>query len=107
MQRLTCTAGHEWVRAPAPGRPPRACPEHASPVSRQAAERHRVFYAPHPRAVVVKVSRSPEERSESARRAALARWSTTTPEERSAAASRAALAMHAKAGHSAPVPVTG
>lgn len=95
MRVLTCEAGHEWEHPGGRGRPPKACPEHRSPASEQAAERHRSFYVPHPRGRAPKPSAprlTDAERSEKARSAALARWSKASVEERVAAATRAARA---------------
>lgn len=106
MQTLECEAGHDWQREPQRGRPPKACPEHASDASRQAAQRHRTFYVAHPRPARPKPAPlTREQRSELARASALARWSAVGAAERSAAASAAALALHASLGHSKPVPV--
>ena len=93
MRTLTCEAGHEWEHAGGRGRPPKACPEHRSPASEQAAERHRTFYVPHPLAPAPTPPKlTPAQRSEVARAAATARWAGSTAEQRSAAASRAARA---------------
>lgn len=97
MRVLTCEAGHEWEHRGGRGRPPKACPEHASPMSRQAAERHRAFYVAHPRPKVDRPAKKPlsdDERSELASRAAAARWAGVSAEERSAAASKAASARY-------------
>lgn len=86
MQVLVCANGsHEWVKN-GRGRPPKNCPEHRSPAEMQAATRHRTFYAPHPRERKQpdpKVQRTAAERSQSASRAARARWAKFDPSARS------------------------
>lgn len=92
---LVCAlGGHEWERS-GRGRPPKNCPEHATPAEAMAALRHKTFYVPHPRERKQRppsTPRTPEEIARASSEAARARWATVSRDDRSKAARAAARA---------------